>query len=56
MDYIVSRLREPSTYAGMALLAAAFGLAVPAEWVQALSALGMAVGGVVAVVMRERQG
>jgi hypothetical protein len=54
MEYIVSRLREPSTYAGLAAIVAAFGLAVPAEWVQALSALGVAVGGVLAVVMRER--
>jgi hypothetical protein len=56
MEYVISRLREPSTYAGMAALVAAFGLAVPTEWVQALSALGVAVGGVLAIVLRERQG
>lgn len=53
MSYILSRLREPSTYAGAAAIAAAFGLSVSAEWVQAVSALGAAVAGVAAVVMRE---
>lgn len=53
MSYILSRLREPSTYAGAAAIAAAFGLSVSAEWVQAVSALGAAVAGVAAVVLKE---
>lgn len=55
MSYLLSRLREPSTYAGIAGVLAAFGLAVPVEWLQALSALGMAVAGVAAVAMPERK-
>lgn len=54
MSYLLSRLREPSTYAGIAAVAAAFGLAIPGEWVQAVSGLGVAVAGVVAVAMPER--
>lgn len=54
MSYLISRLREPSTYAGIAALAAALGLSVSAEWVQAVSALGAAVAGVVAMAMKER--
>lgn len=54
MAYIISRLREPSTYAGLAAVAAAFGVAIPVEWVQALSALGVAIAGVVAMVLPER--
>ncbi len=56
MDYRISRLREPSTYAGLAAIAAAFGMAVPAEWMTAVSALGVAVGGVLAVVLGEQKG
>jgi hypothetical protein len=55
MKFFISRLREPSTYAGMAALAGAFGLAVPNEWVQSIGALGVAVGGVLAVVMPENK-
>lgn len=55
MAYLISRLREPSTYAGLAGLAAAFGFVVPAEWVQAAAGLGVALGGVLAVVVPEAQ-
>lgn len=55
MAYLISRLREPSTYAGLAGLAAAFGFVVPAEWAQAAAGLGVALGGVLAVVVPEAQ-
>lgn len=54
MTYLLSRLREPSTYAGLAALAGAFGVSIPIAWVQALSGLGVAIAGVLAVVVPEK--
>jgi len=53
IDFALKRLREPSTYAGLAGLAAAFGVAEPLY--QAISAVVMAVAGLAAVVMAERK-
>jgi hypothetical protein len=55
MAYLISRLREPSTYAGAAAIAAAFGLVIPGEWMQAGVAAGVALGGVLAVIVPEQK-
>jgi hypothetical protein len=54
MNYIINRLREPSTYAGLAAIIAAFGLSVPSELFQAVSAAAMGVAGLLAVLLGER--
>lgn len=53
MNAIVSRLKEPSTWAGLGAIAVAFGIdsTVVSAWVQALAALV----GAVAVVLPERK-
>lgn len=56
MTYLISRLRESSTYAGIAVISAAFGLAIPNEWLQAGAAFGAALGGVLAVIVPEKRG
>ncbi len=53
VDFVLKRLREPSTYAGFAGLAAAVGVAEPLY--QAISAVVMAVAGLAAVVLSERK-
>lgn len=53
IDFVLKRLREPSTYAGFAGLAAAVGVAEPLY--QAISAVVMAVAGLAAVVLSERK-
>jgi len=53
VDFVLNRLREPSTYAGLAGLAAAVGIAEPLY--QAISAVVMAVAGLAAVVMSEKK-
>lgn len=53
IDFVLNRLREPSTYAGLAGLAAAVGVAEPLY--QAISAVIMAAAGLAAVVMSEKK-
>ena len=54
VDFVLKRLREPSTYAGFAGLAAAVGIAEPLY--QAIAAVIMAGAGLAAVVMSEHKG
>lgn len=53
VDFVLKRLREPSTYAGFAGLAAAVGVAEPLY--QAICAVIMAGAGLAAVVLSERK-
>lgn len=53
INFVLKRLREPSTYAGFAGLAAAVGIAEPLY--QAVSAVVMAVAGLAAVLMSEHK-
>lgn len=55
MAYFLTRLREPSTYAGLAALVGAFGITVPLPWVQAASALGTGIAAVLAVALPEHK-
>ncbi len=52
MEWILSRLREPSTYAGFAGLAAAVGISEPLY--AAASAVAIAVAALVAVIISEK--
>ncbi len=53
VDFILKRLREPSTYAGLSGLAGALGIAEPLY--QAASAVVMAVAGLAAIVLAEKK-
>jgi hypothetical protein len=52
VEFVLHRLREPSTYAGLAGLAAALGVAEPLY--QAASAVVMALAGLAAVLLAEK--
>lgn len=52
-DWILARLQEPSTWAGFAAMAAAAHVSTPLY--SAISAVIMAVAGLVAVVMKEKK-
>lgn len=54
MSYLIARFREPSTYAGIAALLASLGVSVPAPWVQAVSAVGVALAGAAALFLPEK--
>jgi hypothetical protein len=53
VDFVLKRLREPSTYAGFAGLAAAVGIAEPLY--QAISAVIMAAAGLAAIFLSEKK-
>ena len=53
VNFVLHRLREPSTYAGLAGLAAAVGIAEPLY--QAISAVIMAVAGLAAIFLSEKK-
>jgi hypothetical protein len=53
IDFVLNRLREPSTYAGLAGLAAAVGIAEPLY--QAISAVIMAAAGLAAILLSENK-
>lgn len=53
IDFVLNRLREPSTYAGFAGLAAAVGIAEPLY--QAISAVIMAAAGLAAILLSENK-
>ena len=53
MDYILSRLKEPSTYAGLGLLLSALGLHISDTQVNAIAQGAMAIAGVAAAFVPE---
>lgn len=53
LDWVLARLREPSTYAGFAGLAIAFGLS-DVQW-EAIATAAAGVAGVVAVFLSEKK-
>ena len=52
---IASRLREPSTWAGIGTLVTAVGFYVKPELWQAIAAVGMGLGGLMAVLIGENK-
>ena len=55
MNYLLTRLREPSTYAGIAAFLAGFGLLglTEQDWNQILGAVA-AIAGAVAIFVKEK--
>lgn len=55
ISLIAARLREPSTWVGIGSLVTAIGFAVKPELWQAISAVGMGFGGLMAVLLGENK-
>jgi hypothetical protein len=53
MDLILKRIREPSTWAGIAAFGALFGL--PPETIGLVGQVVMGVGGLAAIVLAEKK-
>lgn len=51
MKFLIDRLKEPSTWAGLSVAMAMFGLSVSQE---ELAVVGAGIGAVLAIFMRER--
>lgn len=54
--YIIARLREPSTYAGIASFLAAAGVAIAPELWEALTTVGVALAGVGLALSKDSRG
>lgn len=55
MNWLAARLREPSTWAGIVTLVSMSGhLIISDAMAQAITAAGVAVGGLFSVIMQER--
>jgi hypothetical protein len=54
MKYIIDRLKEPSTYAGIAAMLAAFGLHVEDSMIQVFVSLATGLAGVVSILLSEK--
>jgi hypothetical protein len=53
VSWIGARLREPSTYAGIAAMLAAFGFGHGDQWAEVIVSAGIAITGALAIVMPE---
>jgi hypothetical protein len=53
ISWLGARLREPSTYAGIAVVLAALHFGNANDWVSAITSIGTGIGGVIAIVLPE---
>lgn len=54
MNWILARLSEPSTWRGLVWLLTAFGVSLRPEVWQQITAVGMAVAGLIGMITREK--
>lgn len=54
MDYVIARLREPSTWVGLGSFLTGVGFAIAPELWQQITAVGLGVGGLISVLMSEK--
>lgn len=54
MSWAVKRLREPSTYAGLAALLVGFGVPEADSWAKTIAMTAMGLAGVAAMFMSEK--
>lgn len=55
MQYIINRLKEASTWRGLILLAAAFGLHIAPELQEAIVGAGIGTAGLIGAVFPDKQ-
>lgn len=53
-SWAVKRLREPTTYAGLGVLLASFGLKDSSSWANVITTTAMGIAGIAAMVMAEK--
>ena len=53
ISWLGARLREPSTYAGIAVVLAALHFGNAGDWVSAITSIGTGIGGLIAIVLPE---
>lgn len=55
MDYLISRLKEKSTWLGMLAIVTSFGVVISPELSAAIGTLGTGLAGLVLVIIKERK-
>lgn len=53
-EYVIARLREPSTWVGLGSLLTGLGVAIAPEYWEAITSVGLSVGGLIAVIVKEK--
>lgn len=53
MNYLIERLEEPSTYAGIGVALGALGLTLPAGYAHTAALAAMAAAGIAAAVLKD---
>lgn len=56
MKYIVDRLKEPSSWRGLVMIATAFGVAVNPDLVAAIVSTGTGLAGVIGFAFKDKLG
>ena len=54
MDYLLDRMREPSTWRGLAMIVTSLGVALSPDQIAAIVAAGSAIVGLIGVFTRDR--
>ena len=54
MKYILDRLKEPSSWRGLVMIATAFGVSVNPELIEAIIAAGTGLAGVIGFVFKDK--
>jgi hypothetical protein len=55
LDYLVTRMKEPSTWVSLGSMLTAIGFAVRPDLWQQISAVAMGIGGVLGVILSEKK-
>ena len=54
MKYIIDRLKEPSSWRGLVMIATAFGVSVNPELLSSIIAAGTGLAGIIGVVFKDK--
>ena len=54
MKYIIDRLKEPSSWRGLVMIATAFGVSVSPELMDSVIAVGTGLAGVIGFVFKDK--
>ena len=54
MKYILDRLKEPSSWRGLVMIATAFGVSVNPELIDSIIAVGTGLAGVIGFVFKDK--
>lgn len=54
MKYILDRLKEPSSWRGLVMIATAFGVSVNPELIDSIIAVGAGLAGVIGFVFKDK--